>query len=187
MLKNLQAVFNLPDADFQMLTSRLETRTLKKGEYFLKEGAINKSLGFIEKGLAMYFRLVKGEEIPVDFGIENNWISDLQSFNNQVPSTLNICMLEDTVLQCLSYDGLRDLIIQQPRFMAMKNYYVENSLSDIARHSANLATLNASQRYESLMKEKPYLLNRVPQYYIAAYLGIKPESLSRIRKKKGVS
>jgi hypothetical protein len=66
--------------------------------------------------------------------------------------------------------------------LALKTYYVEQSLMDKAQHSANLATLDARDRYYKFMREKPHLINRIPQYYIAAYLGIKPQSLSRIRK-----
>jgi CRP/FNR family transcriptional regulator, anaerobic regulatory protein len=187
MLSNLQSAGNLSDSDFQLLTSKLESRTLKKNEHFLQEGTINKTMGYIEKGLAMYYRIVNGEEIPLDFGIEGQWISDLQSFNGQIPSTLNIKMLEESTLHCLSYQCMHELFAEQPRLMALKSYYVESYFADMAHHSANLATLDATQRYETLVKEKSYLINRVPQYYIAAYLGIKPESLSRIRKRQSGS
>jgi CRP/FNR family transcriptional regulator, anaerobic regulatory protein len=184
MLESIKQAGNLSDEDFQLLISKFEIKSFKKGEHFLREGTVNKSIGYIETGLAMYYRLVNGEEIPVDFAIETNWASDMKSFNAQIPSELNIKMLEDSVLHCLSFQSMLDLFAEQPRLMALKSYYVEQSLADLARHSASLATMDAKRRYEQLVKEKPYLIHRVPQYYIAAYLGIKPQSLSRIRSER---
>ena len=182
MLESIKIAGNLSDEDFSLMISRLQTKVLKKGEHFLEIGKINTSLGFIEKGLAMYYRLVEGDEIPVDFGVEGNWASYLKSFNTQTPADLGIKMLEDSTLHCISFSAWEELFQLQPKFLALKSYYVEQSMMDMAQHSANLATLDARDRYYKFMAEKPHLINRVPQYYIAAYLGIKPQSLSRIRK-----
>lgn len=182
MLEQIKVAGNLTDGEFAMLTSRLESRALSKGEHFLEIGKVNTDLGFIEKGLAMYYRIINDEEVPVDFAIEGNWASYLKSFNNQSPADLGIRMLEDTVLKCISYSSLQQLFTEYPKFMALKTYYVEQSMMDMAQRSADLATLDARERYYKFMREKPQLINRVPQYYIAAYLGIKPQSLSRIRK-----
>lgn len=178
----MKEVGNLSDADFELLTSRMEVVNLKKGEYFLEEGKINRSVAYVEKGLAMYYRVVNAEVIPVDFGLENDWLSYLSSFNNQSISDINIKMLEDSTLHCISFTSLQEIFTIQPRLIALKNYYVERSFMDVALHSANLAMFDARERYYKFMREKPHLIERVPQYYIAAYLGIKPQSLSRIRK-----
>ena len=182
MLEKIKLAGQLSDADFALLTSRLVKRTLKKGEHFLEIGKVNTELGFIEKGLAMYYRIVRDEEVPVDFGVEGNWMSYLKSFNDQSPADLAIRMLEDSVVHCISHSSLESLFKEHPKFLAIKAYYVEQSMMDMAQHGADLATLDARERYYKFMKEKPQLINRVPQYYIAAYLGIKPQSLSRIRK-----
>jgi CRP/FNR family transcriptional regulator, anaerobic regulatory protein len=184
-LDNLKSQMNkvgMTDDDFDLLASKFEKQELKKGDAFLEEGQVSKRMAYIETGLAMYYRTVDGEEIPVDFGIENDWITYLTSFNNQSVSDMNIRMLEDSVVHCLSFNSLNEVVLANPKFMALKNHYVEQSFMEIARHGANLAMLDAKQRYYKFMKEKPHLIDRVPQYYIAAYLGIKPQSLSRIRK-----
>jgi hypothetical protein len=95
MLERIKTDGNLSDADFALLVSKLETKTLKKGEHFLEIGKLNTSLGYIEKGLAMYYRVVDGEEIPVYFGIEGDWASYTRpktmdrtdSGNNEAEST----------------------------------------------------------------------------------------------------
>jgi CRP-like cAMP-binding protein len=139
-------------------------------------------LGFIEQGLAMYYRVVRGEIIPVDFASEGNWVAYLKSFNQQIPADLGIKVLEETTLHCLTFSNLNILLEQRPKFHALKIHYVERSMMDMAQHSTDLATLDARERYYRLMDERPDLIKRVPQYYVAAYLGIKPQSLSRIRK-----
>jgi len=182
MLDQIKLAGKLSDSEFSLLTSRMVSRTFNKGEHFLEIGKVNTSLGFIEKGLAMYYRIINDEEVPVDFAIEGNWASYLKSFNDQSPADLGIRMLEDSVLQCITFSSLQQLFIDHPKFLALKTYYVEQSMMDMAQHSADLATLDARERYYKFMREKPQLINRVPQYYVAAYLGIKPQSLSRIRK-----
>jgi CRP/FNR family transcriptional regulator, anaerobic regulatory protein len=182
MLEKIKKAGNLSDVDFDLLLSKLKVRTLKKGDHFLEIGNVSSDLAFIEKGLAMYYRVLDGDEIPVDFGVEGEWVSYLQSFSNQTPADLGIKMLEDSTLHYLSFSALGELLAVQPKFFALKAHYVEQSLISMAQHSANLATLNAHDRYYKFMLEKPHLINRLPQYYIAAYLGIKPQSLSRIRK-----
>lgn len=182
MLERIKIAGNLSDEDVALLASKLEVKQLRKGEHFLAIGKVNTHLGLVEQGLAMYYRDLRGEEIPVDFAVEGNWVSYLKSFNDQIPADLGIRMLEDTTLHCISYNDMKSLFDQHPKFHALKAHYVERSMMEMAQHSADLATLDARERYYKLMRERPDLINRVPQYYIAAYLGIKPQSLSRIRK-----
>src|SRR5262245_14799680 len=116
----MKEVGNLSDTDFELITSRLEVVTLKKGEHFLEEGTINRSIAYVEKGLAMYYRVVNGEVIPVDFGMENDWLSYLASFNHQSISDMNIKMLEDSTLHCISFTSLQEIFTIQPRLIALK-------------------------------------------------------------------
>jgi CRP/FNR family transcriptional regulator, anaerobic regulatory protein len=180
--KNISQLENCSDDEFDFLVSKTEVVLLRKGEYFLKEGQVSNHMAFIEKGLAMYYKIVDGTEIPFDFAIEDQWLAYLKSFTNRTPSDMNIKVLEDTTLFTLEAGKMQELMTRHPKFLALRSYNVEKSLADVAQHGANLATLDAKQRYYQLMKDKPYLINRVPQYYLAAYLGIKPQSLSRIRK-----
>jgi len=180
--KNINQVEVYPDEEFDVFVSNLEVVHLSKGEYFLKEGQTSNHIAFMERGLAMYYKIVEGTEIPFDFAIENQWLAYLKSFTNRIPSDMNIKMLEDATLFTLEAGKMQALIDRHPKYLALRSYNVEKSFADVAQHSANLATLDAKQRYYQLMKDKPYLINRVPQYYLAAYLGIKPQSLSRIRK-----
>lgn len=180
--KNINQLGICLDEEADALVSNLEVVHFNKGDFFLEEGQISNHIAFVEKGLAMYYKIVDGTEIPFDFAVENQWLAYLKSFTNRTPSDMNIKVLEETTLFTLEAGKMHDLMLQYPKLLALRSYTVEQSLADVAQHGANLATLDAKQRYYQLMKEKPYLISRVPQYYVAAYLGIKPQSLSRIRK-----
>jgi CRP-like cAMP-binding protein len=95
---------------------------------------------------------------------------------------MGIKALEDMRILRLSATNMQLLFEAQPKFIALRSFYTERSFMSNAQHSADLAMLSGKDRYAKFMKEKPDLINRIPQYYIAAYLGIKPQSLSRIRK-----
>ena len=121
-------------------------------------------------------------EIPIDFTPEGEWLAYLTSFSQGTPSDMGIKALEDMRILRLSATNMQLLFQAQPKFIALKSFYTEVSFMSNARHGADLAMLNGKERYHKFMNEKPDLINRIPQYYIAAYLGIKPQSLSRIRK-----
>ena len=182
LLYQIRQVDSFTDGEIKLFTASLEKVILEKGDHFLREGQVSHHLAYIESGLAMYYQLSDGVEVPCDFGQENQWLGHLKSFTNRTPSAMAIKVLEETVLYRLSHPDMIRLFTVQPKFQALKNYYTELSLADLTQHGADLVMLPAKERYYKFMKEKPTLINRVPQYYIAAYLGIKPQSLSRIRK-----
>jgi CRP/FNR family transcriptional regulator, anaerobic regulatory protein len=182
LIQKIKSLDNFSDDEIEFFISKLEAFSVSEGDHFLQEGQICRYLGYIESGLMMYYRLYEGIEIPTDFAAENEWASHLNSFTNKTASDLNIKAVEDTRLLRLSAENFEKVYQFQPRFIKLKDHYTELSFISHTRHTADLAMLNAKQRYYKFMQERADLVNRVPQYYIAAYLGIKPQSLSRIRK-----
>lgn len=182
LISKIQLVEKFSDEDIELIAEHLTEDFIAKNDHFLNFGEISRHLAFIGSGLAMHYRLNDGLEIPVDFTPEGEWIAYLTSFSQGTPSDMGIKALEDMRILRLSATGMQTLIQAQPKFMALKNFYTEASFMSFAQHGADLAMLDGKQRYYKFMKEKPHLVNRIPQYYIASYLGIKPQSLSRIRK-----
>jgi CRP-like cAMP-binding protein len=180
--KEIKSIADFSEEDIELFGNALEEAFIPKGEHFLREGQICRHLGYIKSGLTMYYKISEGIEIPADFAMENEWIAYLKSFTSGTVSDMSIKALEDTNILTLSNDSMHKLISTQPKFFAIKNYYTELSFIRNTHHASDLAMLNAKQRYYKFMKENPDLINRIPQYHIAAYLGIKPQSLSRIRK-----
>ena len=182
LINEIKKIAGVSEPEIELLTNSLEEFTLKKGDHFLKIGQVSHHIAYIVSGLTMHYIIHDGLEIPCDFLAENEWLAYLNSFTNKTPSDMAIKALEDTMLLRISADKLEMLLEVMPKLLILKNHYTTLSFIKNTQHSAKLATLDAKERYYSFVRENPDLINRVPQYYIAAYLGIKPQSLSRIRK-----
>ena len=111
-------------------------------------------------------------------------MGSLKSFTSGSPTEIAIKALEDSWIQEISAENLQELFLSSPRWLMFKNHLVQLVFFNITQHNTDLATLDAKERYYKFMRENPGLINRVPQYYVAAYLGITPQSLSRIRKER---
>jgi CRP-like cAMP-binding protein len=182
LIKEIKAIDDFSSQDIELFFSLLEEFFIEKGDHFVNIGQVSYHVGYIKSGLAMHYKIHDGIEIPIDFTKENQWLAYLKSFTTQTPADMAIKALEDISLLRLSATNMQKLFELQPKFMSIRNYYTELSFMSNAQHGADLAMLSAKQRYDKFVQEKPELVNRVPQYLIAAYLGIKPQSLSRLRK-----
>ncbi len=184
LIGEIKKIDTFSDEDIDLFFGYMTEDFMAKGDHFLKFGEVSHYVAYITSGLAMHYKMYDGIEIPIDFTQQGEWLAYLKSFTNGSPADTAIKALEDTRILALSATKMQELFQLQPKFMALKNFYTELSFMNTAQHTADLAMLDGKQRYYKFMQEKADLLNRVPQYYIAAYLGIKPQSLSRLRKEK---
>ena len=184
LIHQLQKIDNFSDEEIDMLQSKLIDKFIRKGDHFLHLGQVSRHVAFIDTGLMMHYSLHDGVEIPCNFSLEGDWMGSLKSFTTGSPTDVAIKALEDTWIREISGDHLQQLFLSSPRWLLFKNHLVQLVFFNITQHNADLAMLDAKARYYKFMREKPELINRIPQYYIAAYLGIKPQSLSRIRKER---
>jgi CRP-like cAMP-binding protein len=184
LIQQLQKIDNFSDEEIDMLQSKLIDKFIRKGDQFLHLGQVSRHVAFIDTGLMMHYSLHDGVEIPCNFSLEGDWMGSLKSFTTGSPTDVAIKALEDTWIREISGDHLQQLFLLSPHWLLFKNHLVQLVFFNITQHNADLAMLDAKARYYKFMREKPELINRIPQYYIAAYLGIKPQSLSRIRKER---
>ena len=162
----------------------LQYRTdLKKKELLLRSGQNCRNIYFINKGCIIYYYLVDGEEKTAQFFFENGWYTDYESFLSGDPSENFVDAIEDTELLCLEKSNLEKLYSTIPKFERFGRIVAEHGYLGIRHRTKSLTNLTAEERYLKLLKERPKIFDRIPQYYIASYLNIKPQSLSRIRKK----
>jgi CRP-like cAMP-binding protein len=183
LIQQLQKIDNFSDEEIDMLQSKLIDKFIRKGDHFLQLGQVSRHVAFIDTGLMMHYSLHDGVEIPCNFSLEGDWMGSLKSFTTGSPTDVAIKALEDTWIGEISGDHLQQLFLSSPRWLLFKNHLVQLVFFNMTQHNADLAMLDAKARYYKFMREKPELINRIPQYYIAAYLSIKPQSLSRIRKR----
>lgn len=182
LIAEVKQIGNFSDEDMTYFLNSLTNVFIPKGENFLREGQVSRQLAYIKSGLAMHYKIVDGIETPIDFTKEKEWLAYMKSFNSGTAADVAIKALEDCDLMILSKESMKRLFATQPKFMALKSFYIERSFIQNAEHASNLAILNAKERYMEFVKKHPDLIQRLPQYYIAYYLGIKPQSLSRLRK-----
>ena len=184
LISDIKKIDNFSDEEIDLFFGYLTEGFIAKGDHFLKIGEVSHYVAYITSGLAMHYKMYDGIEIPIDFTSQGEWLAYLKSFSGRTPADVAIKALEDTRVLKLSAIKMQELFQWQPKFMALKNFYTELSFMNNAQHTADLAMLDSKKRYYKFMQERPELLNRVPQYLIAAYLGIKPQSLSRLRNEK---
>jgi len=157
---------------------------VKRREFILHAGEICKRTVFVEKGCFRVF--VQNDDLresDLYFGFEYWWLSDLESFNNQVPAVHNIQALEDSVVMAVNRaDFLRGL----EENSVLKEMYTEKvrkGYTAMMDRINSMHLLSAEERYLRMLQQQPQIPQRVPQQYIASYLGIEPQSLSRLRKR----
>jgi CRP-like cAMP-binding protein len=163
-------------------------RLYRKRQYVLQEGDVCTQFYFVVRGcLRMYKIDEKGSTHVLQFAAENYWISDIGSFHGVKPSALNIDALEDTVVLQISRDDLISLYMQAPKFDRIFRVLSENSFTRLQERLLQNISSTAEGRYQSFLEVYPHLLNRLSQVQIAAFLGITPEFLSRLRNKRSKS
>ncbi len=169
--------------DQKQIALAFSKKHLRKRQYLLQEGDVCKKMAFITKGAGRIFSVSdKGHEHIIRFAVENWWLGDFESFNYGSPSRYNIEMLEDSDLLIISKENLQPLTDNVQAFdLMIKEIDKKGAVASQTRIHSSIS-LNAEERYEDFVKAYPMLANRFPQNMIASYLGISPETLSRIRK-----
>jgi CRP/FNR family transcriptional regulator, anaerobic regulatory protein len=161
----------------------LVPRTLKKKEHFLRQGQVCKQLAFIASGSVRVYFMVDGEDITKDFNFENSFCGSLASFSLQQPSRFNVVAMEESKIYAMAKDDLYRLYDKYPSIQKIGRLSIENMFIRKELREASFLLDTAQQRYENLLAQNPLIVNRVPLKYLASYIGIKAETLSRIRGK----
>ena len=182
ILKNISRFITLTPEEEQYFTSLLKLKKIKKKGYLLQEGDISRHQYFVNKGcLRTYTIDEKGLEHIIQFAIEDWWTGDMFSFLTQTPARFTIDALEDSELLCLEKNALEELYVKIPKFERFFRHLLQNAF--IALQERIVANLSqpADERYCTFITKYPDMEKRLPLKQIASYLGITPESLSRIR------
>ena len=174
----------LTEDEQTIMEAKFRHKRLRKKQYFLQEGDVCKQIAFIVKGAArMYSIDEKGHEHIVRFGLETWWLGDHESFNLLTPSRFHIEMLEDTDLLVITTVQAYELR-EQVRGFDLTIKAMDKQLAVATQKRIHAAiSMTAEERYEDLINTYPQFLQRFPQNMLASYLGISPETLSRMRKK----
>jgi CRP-like cAMP-binding protein len=173
----------IDDTTWESMQQCLQLRTYKKRSHFATEGKVCRQLGFSTSGAFRYYKTIDGVETTTFFTFDNAWVSAYTSFLNKTPSFVTVEAMDDAEVWVLDHEQLQQLYEKHnvmERFGRLMAEYLVTCL-DERMHSLLLKT--PEERYLKTLKDNRIYFERVPQHYIASYLGIAPESLSRIRKR----
>ena len=183
IIKNISKHISLNTQETEILKSFFLFKKIKKRQYLLQPGDVCRTENFVVSGLLrVYTTDENNNEHTLIFGLEDWWISDLYSFLSTNPSNMNIEALEDSEIICIEKDQLEKLYESIPKFERLMRILFQNAFVAQQQRILESISLPAEKRYANFLKKYPSLDQRVPQTLIASYLGMTPETLSRIRK-----
>ncbi len=181
--KHFEDTFHISDEDWELFSSRFTKVKCTKKHQLLNVGEVEKYVYFIERGIIRYYIPSREAEWTTGFGLEGDFISAYDSFLTQKPSNYASETLTDAVLWRVSYKEMQTVYAETKVGNVIGRYASELLYLKTSRREISLLKYSAEERYLNLFVEKPILIREVPLKYIASYIGITPQALSRIRRR----
>jgi len=184
MLEELKIRLGLSDAQWATFKSYLTRLELPAKTVLLREGEVANRIFLIEKGCVRGWFNKDGTDLTIQFFLEGETVASIESFKKQVPSMITLETIEPCTLWMIERAGLAALLPELEKIPALRRRFTDQlfeRLFDYMQHFFSFIKDSPAQRYEALLRERPQLVNRVAQHYIASYLGISSVHLSRIK------
>ncbi len=181
--KAFQQIIPLENQEIEQFVSKFKPLELKKGDYFNKEGEVNRRIAYILEGCLYCVYNKNGIERVDEFSFENEFISDYRSFLTGEPADKDIICLEDSKVLVMYKTDLDDLYEQNRLLERGGRIIAESSFIHWQQKAKSLLLDNAETRYKKLVENRPNLPQRVPQYLVESYLGVSPETVRKKKKK----
>jgi len=179
----LQRESFLTEEDCALFEPYLRTRNIAAKQHFVEEGKVCREIAFINSGVFRMYYLMDGKEVNSHFFFENEFAVDYDSFLEQKPSRYHIQAFEDAEVVCFNLETLEKAYAVSKNWEKFGRLIAEYTFKVTTRRVEGFLFMDAEQRYLQLQAHAPHILERIPLYHIASYLGLERESLSRLRKK----
>lgn len=182
LLDYFDKLIPLNQMEKDLVQSKFHPHLFLKKQFVLQHGNVCEYFDFVVRGCLRLYKVdEKGVYHILQFATENYWMLDLASFHKRTKSVLDIDALEDSMVLRINYDDLLDLYIKAPKFDRIFRVLLENHFMQQQERIGQLFSSTVEERYQLFQETYPHLLSRLSQVQIAAYLGVTPEFLSRIR------
>ncbi|EJL70818.1 Crp/Fnr family transcriptional regulator [Chryseobacterium populi] len=181
----LKANFEITEEDWKIIASKMFEEKFKKKDILLEAGEQENMLSFLSKGVLRFFIPAeenKDNDITFDFMFEKKFVCGDESFLTRTPSLYGIEALSDVVLYRFTYDDLQDIYKRTGGADRIGRIAHQRLFLERSQRLYSFLKYSAKERYQNLFKENPVLIQEIPQKYLASYLGITPQALSRIRR-----
>ncbi|HLP54922.1 MAG TPA: Crp/Fnr family transcriptional regulator [Fluviicola sp.] len=172
----------MEDTLLRELLTDSKTLALPKNEFLVKEGVIDQQIYYIESGAVRVFLQTEFEELTIRFGYKDSFISSLASFVNGTPSEFYIQAIRGTQLRAISKQQFQAAIDADIRYLKLYNAILEGLVIQQLEREVDLLTASPVERLQRVLQRSPQLFQEIPSKYIASYLRMTPETLSRVRK-----
>lgn len=185
LINHIQNRIQLSEEEIHQFVSEFKIKKIKKRQLIIQPDFVAKYRTYIVKGaLRAYVVNDQGQEHTISFAIEDWWISDYNSYIYQQPATMFVLALEDAVLLQLDFESETKLKNANPKFETLFRITAERTAAFFQRRIITNLTSSAEERYDNFIEKYPSIVQRVPQYTLASYLGMTTEFLSKIRNNK---
>jgi len=169
--------------ELNLVDSYFEIRRLQRREFLLQDGRACNFIAFISKGSVRHFHVKDGNEKTCDISFENAWVTDFESFTHNSFCIMNLQAMEETVVYIIKKQNLHEMYSKCRKYETFGRLMAEQVAQRATAIAMSLSCEKPEERFQNLLKKQPDLFQRVPQKYIANFLGISPESLSRIKNR----
>ena len=183
LIQFIKQLVHFSDEEIQDIQHLFTEKNLKKGDFWVKEGEFNSDILFVNKGMLRSYFIKEEVEKTFDLVIENQIVTSTESYSSGLSSTDYIQAVEDTYLSVISKDNLEILFSKSSKWERLGRIIFEAYTLEQEIRIRSFISETAQERYERLATEQPELMQRTPQIYLANFLGITPQSLSRLRRK----
>ncbi len=181
LIENIKHYTPLSTEEMEILQNTVEKRIFDKNDIIFTEGKVSDEIYFVTKGCVRLFYTVDGTDKTAFFYTEGQFICAGESYTFNIPAIENYQAIEETEIYVFTKSGIEILLEKAPKFEVIARIATENELITCQKVIASFVTKSAEERYIDLLNTQSALFQRVPQQYIASFLGVSPETLSRIK------
>ena len=177
--KSLSKIHPYSDEQLDLFIGQLSFRSLKRKDFLIIANQVSDSVAFVLNGSFRFFKKLDQSELTLNFFVENSWVADLESLLSQQPSQVYIEALEDSEIALISLKEIHRLMDIHADFQKLNALVADLTIS--TSYIETISSKSPDERYQELLLKHPQWINRFPQMLIASYLGMTPETLSRVR------